>query len=42
MKTIEAIIERASDGTFSVYCTKEIFNRMGATAELAKKICLSK
>lgn len=37
MKTVEATIERASDGTFSVYCTKEMFSGMGSTAELAKK-----
>ncbi len=36
MKTIEAIIERASDGTFSVFCTNEMFNGMGETAESAK------
>lgn len=37
MRTIEAIIERASDGTFSVYCTTEMFNGMGDTAEKAKQ-----
>ena len=37
MKKIEAIIERAKDGTFSVYCTSEMFNGMGETAEAAKK-----
>ena len=37
MKTIEATIERALDGTFSVYCIKEMFSGMGDTAELAKK-----
>jgi predicted RNase H-like HicB family nuclease len=36
MKTIEAIIERAKDGTFSVYCINEMFNGMGNTAEAAK------
>jgi len=36
MKTIEAIIERASDGTYSAYCTTEMFNGMGNTPELAK------
>lgn len=36
MKTIEATIERAKDGTFSVYCTNEMFNGMGNTAEAAK------
>jgi hypothetical protein len=25
MKTIEAIIERAKDGTYSVYCINEMF-----------------
>lgn len=37
MKKIEAIIERAKDGTFSVYCISEMFNGMGETAEAAKK-----
>jgi hypothetical protein len=36
MKTIEAIVERAKDGTFSVYCINEMFNGMGNTAEAAK------
>lgn len=36
MKTIEAIIERAEDGTFSVYCNSEMFSGMGNTAEEAK------
>jgi len=36
MRTIEAIIERAKDGTFSVYCINEMFNGMGNTAEAAK------
>jgi len=36
MKTIEAIIERANDGTFSVYCINEMFTGMGNTAEAAK------
>ena len=36
MKTIEAIIERAEDGTFDVYCTKEIFSGVGRTIEEAK------
>lgn len=35
MKTIEAIIERAKDGTFSVYCTDEMFSGMGDTPEAA-------
>ena len=41
MKTIEAIIERAFDGTFCVFCTSEIFNGMGETAESAKKDMLA-
>ena len=36
MKIIEAVIERAKDGTFSVYCLNEIFTGMGNTAEVAK------
>ena len=36
MTTIEAIIERASDGTFSVYCKDEIFSGTGASIEDAK------
>lgn len=31
MTTIEAIIERATDGTYSIYCTKEIFSGAGDT-----------
>jgi len=41
MKKIEAIIERAKDGTFSVYCTSEMFHGMGETAEAAKKDMLN-
>jgi predicted RNase H-like HicB family nuclease len=37
MKAIEAIIERASDGTYSVYCKDEMFTGMGDTPELAKQ-----
>jgi predicted RNase H-like HicB family nuclease len=37
MKTIEAIIERAEDGTFDVYCTKEIFSGAGKTIDEAKE-----
>lgn len=37
MKTIEAIIERASDGTFSVFCKDEKFSGLGETAEAAKQ-----
>ena len=36
MKQIEAIIERASDGTYSVYCKDEIFSGMGDTIVAAK------
>lgn len=36
MITIEATIERAKDGTYSAYCTTEMFNGMGATPEEAK------
>ena len=36
MKQIEAIIERASDGTFAVYCKVEIFSGAGDTIEAAK------
>jgi predicted RNase H-like HicB family nuclease len=36
MKTIEAIIERASDGTYSAFCIDEMFSGMGDTAEKAK------
>ncbi|MDR0844949.1 MAG: hypothetical protein LBN71_06975 [Tannerella sp.] len=37
MKKIEAIIERASDGTYSAYCENEMFSGMGSTSEEAKK-----
>lgn len=36
MKQIEAIIERATDGTYSVYCKDEIFSGMGNTIAEAK------
>jgi predicted RNase H-like HicB family nuclease len=36
MKTIEAIIERAKDGTYNVHCINEMFSGMGNTAEAAK------
>jgi len=36
MKSIEAIIERAKDGTFSVHCNDEMFSGMGDSAEAAK------
>ncbi len=37
MFTIDAIIEIASDGTYSVYCRHEIFSGAGDTIEEAKK-----
>ena len=37
MKTIQAIIERAGDGTYTVYCKDEIFSGAGVTLEAAKK-----
>ena len=36
MNTVEATIERASDGTYTVYCQKEIFSGAGETIEAAK------
>jgi predicted RNase H-like HicB family nuclease len=36
MKQIEAIIERANDGTYSVYCKEEMFSGMGYTSEDAQ------
>ncbi|MCR4564822.1 MAG: type II toxin-antitoxin system HicB family antitoxin [Bacteroidales bacterium] len=36
MKTIKAIIERAGDGTYCVYCKDEIFSGCGDTVEAAK------
>jgi predicted RNase H-like HicB family nuclease len=36
MFLIEAIIERAKDDTFSVYCVNEMFTGMGNTTEAAK------
>ena len=36
MTTIEAIVERATDGTFSVYCKDEIFSGAGETMDAAK------
>ncbi|MCL2649495.1 MAG: hypothetical protein FWD60_00530 [Candidatus Azobacteroides sp.] len=41
MKKIEAIIERASDGTYSVYCINEMFSGMGNSTQDAKKNMLS-
>ena len=37
MKTINAIIERADDGNYCVFCKDEIFNGMGDTIEEAKE-----
>lgn len=37
MTTIDAIIERAKDGTFTVYCKNEIFSGAGATIQSAKE-----
>lgn len=37
MVTIEAIIERAKDGTYNVYCTEEIFSGAGETIDAAKE-----
>lgn len=37
MTTIEAIIERAQDGTFTVFCKDEIFSGAGETIEAAKE-----
>lgn len=37
MKSIEAFIERATDGTFCVYSKDEMFTGMGDTPELAKQ-----
>jgi predicted RNase H-like HicB family nuclease len=36
MKQIQAIIERANDGTYSVYCKDEMFSGMGHTSEEAQ------
>lgn len=36
MTTIEAIVERASDGTFTVYCKDQIFSGAGTTVDAAK------
>lgn len=36
MERIEAVIERAADGTYSVYCKYEIFSGMGDTIADAK------
>ncbi len=36
MITIEAIVERASDGTFCIYCKDEVFSGAGATIQEAR------
>jgi predicted RNase H-like HicB family nuclease len=40
MTTIEAVIERAKDGTYSVYCKNEIFSGAGDTLGQAKESLL--
>ena len=35
MTTIEAIIKRAADGTYNVYCKNEIFSSAGKSIEKA-------
>lgn len=47
MKQVAAIIERAEDGTYSVYCVDEIFSGMGETigdakADMARQIAVYK
>ena len=37
MKTIEAIIERANDGGYGVYCIDQPYTGMGDSSEAAKK-----
>ena len=37
MTTIEAIIERAKDGTFDIFCRDEIFSGAGKSIEEAQK-----
>ncbi len=37
MDKITAIIERASDGTYAVYCKDQIFSGAGSSIEEAKK-----
>jgi len=37
MTKIDAIIERAKDGTYTVYCKSDIFSGAGATIEEAKQ-----
>lgn len=35
--TVKAVIERANDGTYTVYCTDEIFSGAGETLAAAKE-----
>ena len=37
MVKLKAIIERASDGTYAVYCKDQIFSGAGSSIEEAKK-----
>lgn len=37
MKKVEAIIERCTDGGYSIYCINEMFSGMGDTTEAAKQ-----
>ena len=37
MTTIEAIIERAGDGTYDIFCRDEIFSGAGTSIDEAKK-----
>ena len=41
MTTIEAIIERSKDGTYTIYCKDEIFSGAGDTIDAAKKDMMS-
>ena len=41
MTTIEAIIERAKDGTYTIYCKDEIFSGAGETLNQAKEDILA-
>ena len=41
MTTIEAVLELAADGGFSVYCKDELFSGAGETVEEAKSDMLA-
>ena len=41
MKVIEAVLERATDGTYTVYCKNESFSGAGETIEAAKQDMLA-